>query len=54
MSLTKLENKNEKLNYKVGDFPISEDISSRIMSLPMHPYLSLEEIEQICNLMLEN
>jgi len=28
------------LNYKEGDFPISEDISNRIFSIPIHPYLN--------------
>ena len=28
------------LGYRRGDFPISEDISGRIFSLPMHPYLA--------------
>ena len=28
------------LNYKNGDFPVSEDCADRIFSLPMHPYLS--------------
>ena len=28
------------LGYQKGDFPISEDISGRIFSLPMHPYLA--------------
>lgn len=27
------------LGYKLGDFPMSEQISERIFSLPMHPYL---------------
>jgi dTDP-4-amino-4,6-dideoxygalactose transaminase len=27
------------LKYKLGDFPISEKISDKILSLPMHPYL---------------
>ena len=27
------------LGYSFGDFPVSESISSRILSLPMHPYL---------------
>jgi dTDP-4-amino-4,6-dideoxygalactose transaminase len=31
------------LGYKKNDFPISEDISNRIFSLPMHPYLREEE-----------
>ena len=36
------------LGYSKGDFPISEDTASRIFSLPMHPYLTDEEIEKIC------
>ena len=28
------------LGYKLGDFPVSEDCSKRIFSIPMHPYLS--------------
>lgn len=40
---------NEDLGYHEGDFPISEAISKRIFSLPMHPYLTEEEIEQIAS-----
>ncbi len=40
------------LGYKTGDFPISEDLSSRIFSLPMHPYLEDDEIEHICSVLL--
>ena len=40
------------LGYSAGDFPVSEDLSSRIFSLPMHPYLKDEEIEQICSMLL--
>ncbi len=35
------------LGYKRGDLPIAELVSSEIMSLPMNPYLSDEEIEYI-------
>jgi len=35
------------LNYKQGDFPISESVSREIMSLPMNPYVKNEEIEYI-------
>lgn len=35
------------LGYKDGDFPVSENCSRRIFSLPMHPYLSVEEQEMI-------
>jgi len=37
----------ESLGYKEGDFPVSEDCSSRIFSLPMHPYLSSSDQEKI-------
>ena len=30
----------KKYKYKLGDFPISEKTSKKILSLPMHPYLS--------------
>ena len=35
------------LNYKNGDFPISEDLSQKIVSLPMHPYLRFNEVDSI-------
>jgi UDP-2-acetamido-2-deoxy-ribo-hexuluronate aminotransferase len=38
----------EYLGYKEGDFPVAELISKEIMSLPMNPYVSDEEIEYIC------
>jgi UDP-2-acetamido-2-deoxy-ribo-hexuluronate aminotransferase len=37
----------EYLDYKKGDFPISELVSSEIMSLPMNPYVSDDEISYI-------
>ncbi len=37
------------LGYKEGDFPISELISNEIMSLPMNPYLSINEIRYIAD-----
>ena len=35
------------LKYKNGDFPVSENLSQTIVSLPMHPYLSEIEIDLI-------
>ncbi|NTU73390.1 DegT/DnrJ/EryC1/StrS family aminotransferase [Candidatus Roizmanbacteria bacterium] len=35
------------LGYKYGEFPISEAISECVFSLPMHPYLTEEEIDLI-------
>lgn len=37
------------LDYQAGDFPICEEISSKIISLPMHPYLAEEQIDRICD-----
>ena len=37
------------LGYSEGDFPHAEAASQRVISLPMHPYLSLEEQKQIAH-----
>ena len=37
----------EYLGYKMGDFPISEVVSNEILSLPMNPYLTDNEIKYI-------
>ena len=42
----------DMLGYNKGDFPVSETISNRIMSLPMHPYLEKNEIDKICKIIL--
>ena len=42
------------LNYKPGDFPVSEDCANRIFSLPMHPYLTPEEQQQIIEGLAKN
>lgn len=42
------------LGYKKGDMPISEKLSDSIMAVPMHPYLSDEEIDKICEIILKN
>ena len=36
------------LGYGPGDFPVSEAYAARIFSIPMHPYLTLEEQKKIC------
>jgi len=38
----------EYLDYKIGDFPVAEKVSSEIMSLPINPYLTSEEQVYIC------
>jgi dTDP-4-amino-4,6-dideoxygalactose transaminase len=42
-----LQNAFSDLGYRKGDFPISEEISRRIFSLPMHPYLAEEDQQKI-------
>jgi dTDP-4-amino-4,6-dideoxygalactose transaminase len=42
-----LQNAFAYLGYAPGDFPVSEEISSRIFSLPMHPYLDESTISKI-------
>lgn len=37
------------LNLKEGDFPIAEKVAKEIISIPMNPYVSDEEIEYIVN-----
>ena len=37
----------KNLGYKDGDFPVSESVQSRIVSLPMHPFLTDEELDHI-------
>jgi dTDP-4-amino-4,6-dideoxygalactose transaminase len=38
------------LRYKAGDFPVSELVSERIFSLPMHPYLAGTDQERIAGI----
>ena len=35
------------LGYKVGDFPVSERVSQRILALPMHPYMKRQAVKFI-------
>jgi len=37
------------LGYAKGDFPVSEDVSSRVFSLPMHPYLEQDVVRMVIN-----
>lgn len=39
------------LGCRPGDFPVSEDCSSRIFSVPMHPYLQLNDQEMVRDVM---
>jgi len=37
------------LGHKAGDFPVAEQIAANCLSLPMHPYLSLEDQKRIAS-----
>jgi UDP-2-acetamido-2-deoxy-ribo-hexuluronate aminotransferase len=41
------------LGYKAGEFPVSEDCAERIFSLPMHPYLEVEDQKHIAGIIKE-
>lgn len=36
------------MNLKDEDFPVSTELSQTVLSLPMHPYLSEGDVEQVC------
>ena len=38
---------NTDLGYKENDFPVSEKLSKTILNIPMHPYLTDDQIEFI-------
>jgi UDP-2-acetamido-2-deoxy-ribo-hexuluronate aminotransferase len=42
------------LGYKKGDFSVSEKISKRVISLPMNPFISMQEISSITKNILIN
>ncbi len=44
----------KELGYEKGAFPVSEHLSSHILSLPMHPYLTDAEVERVANVVLES
>jgi UDP-2-acetamido-2-deoxy-ribo-hexuluronate aminotransferase len=41
------------LGYSKGDFPITESIASRCLSLPMNPYLKESEVSEVCTAIRE-
>ncbi|MCG8571822.1 MAG: DegT/DnrJ/EryC1/StrS family aminotransferase [Spirochaetes bacterium] len=41
------------LNEDSQEFPVSEELSQKVLSLPMHPFLAEQEITNICNVIKE-
>lgn len=42
-----------KLGYKEGDFPVTEEVNKQILSLPVYPSLSRDELDLIVNAIKE-
>ncbi len=42
-----------ELGYGRGDFPVSEIVAQRILSLPMHPYLKEEQLNRIADVIVK-
>lgn len=38
-----------RLSYKKGDFPVSERVSSSIISLPLFPQMTMKQVETVCH-----
>ena len=41
----------QKYGYKLGDYPISEELSDTILSLLIYPELTNQEVDKIINLL---
>ena len=41
-------------NFNLDDLCVSEILSDTVLSLPMHPYMSGDQINDICNAVLES
>lgn len=42
------------LGYEKGSFPVTERLAGRILSLPMHPGLTDEQVEEVASVLLES
>lgn len=43
----------KKYGYKRGDFPVAEKCASEVLSLPIYPELSEQQIEYVCKMIKE-
>jgi dTDP-4-amino-4,6-dideoxygalactose transaminase len=44
----------QSLGYKQGDFPVCERLAGRILSLPMFPDISREQVEYVVSAIKES
>jgi dTDP-4-amino-4,6-dideoxygalactose transaminase len=42
------------LGYGKGSFPVSEGLAGRILSLPMHPGISEQQMQHVASIVLEH
>lgn len=42
------------LGYEKGSFPVSEHLSSHILSLPMHPFITDDEVKRVASALVES
>ena len=42
------------LGYKDGDFKVAESLSRYVFSLPMHPYMSADQIDLVTQALVTN
>lgn len=43
----------KKFGYRLGDFPVTERLSQKVLSLPVHPKITLAEIDYVSEVLLE-
>jgi dTDP-4-amino-4,6-dideoxygalactose transaminase len=43
----------KKFNYGEGDCPVSEKLAKQVLSLPIHPKISLEDVEKVCGVLVD-
>jgi dTDP-4-amino-4,6-dideoxygalactose transaminase len=43
----------QHLNYKEGDFPVTERVAAEIVSLPMFPQLTQDQLTSVANRVME-
>lgn len=42
-----------KLGHRPGDFPVTEDLAGRILSLPVYPELTIAQLDEVADAILD-
>jgi dTDP-4-amino-4,6-dideoxygalactose transaminase len=48
-----LQNAYRRLNYRRGDFPVTERVAPEILSLPMYPQLTFEQQQRVADQLIQ-